>query len=248
MDKRRLQIAGSERFTLIELLVVVAIIAILAALLLPALSHARELSRRTVCMSNQRQLAIGITLYASDNDAWVPPESRQKSGAYFMPESFLKTYFDPILEDYIQTEKRTWSCPSRPRESVWFAENQLTPIEFSAGAWPALYKTSFFYLGRGRSTPTNAWEADPTRRPNKLTDSGDCILFSDKILFQRAAGVPNMWQINHQLRRNDVPAGANQTFLDGHARWNNELPRGLIKGNPNANAFHTFSGYAYYWF
>ena len=57
-------------FTLIELLVVIAIIALLAALLLPSLTSARESGKRSVCMSNQRQLGMAMNMYASDfNDA-----------------------------------------------------------------------------------------------------------------------------------------------------------------------------------
>ena len=59
-------------FTLIELLVVVAVIAILAALLLPALNRAKALSQRALCMSNQRQLLLVGFMYGHDNNDQVP--------------------------------------------------------------------------------------------------------------------------------------------------------------------------------
>src|SRR5437667_12343620 len=63
---------GSCGFTLVELLVVIAIITILAALLLPALNKTKEQGRATVCRSNMRQISLGITMYADENEDYFP--------------------------------------------------------------------------------------------------------------------------------------------------------------------------------
>jgi len=66
-------------FTLIELLVVIAIIAVLMAILLPALGGARKLARRAVCMANVRRLAISMRLYIDNNDDKFPPDRLRKA-------------------------------------------------------------------------------------------------------------------------------------------------------------------------
>jgi prepilin-type N-terminal cleavage/methylation domain-containing protein len=101
---------GTRRrgFTLIELLVVVAIIAILAALLLPALARAKDSARRVVCISNLRQVGYVYHLYTQDYNNRLPSDD-------MLGKSNYRAVTDPFglpifFGGYLQTN-RLWLCP-----------------------------------------------------------------------------------------------------------------------------------------
>jgi prepilin-type N-terminal cleavage/methylation domain-containing protein len=95
---------GNRAFTLIELLVVVAIVAILAALLLPALQNAKERGKQALCMSHMHQIHVSLMLYSDDNDGFFPM-------MYWGAPNLWDGYGNTVSWDYTGTSWMTHYFP-----------------------------------------------------------------------------------------------------------------------------------------
>jgi prepilin-type N-terminal cleavage/methylation domain-containing protein/prepilin-type processing-associated H-X9-DG protein len=197
-------------FTLIELLVVIAIIAILAAILFPVFSGAREKARAISCASNLKNLGTAVMMYAQDYDERLPLTAY----AIATPPFFLNWH--DIIDPYVKN-KQIWLCPS-----------SSIPVNDANGKPTSHFGYNAFYLNGLRADFGNYVTAAGVSLA-AVNEPAATVLLADaraskansycgpdgKYLLAPSQADADCWGRPHARHTE----GANVQFIDGHVKW-----------------------------
>jgi prepilin-type N-terminal cleavage/methylation domain-containing protein/prepilin-type processing-associated H-X9-DG protein len=220
-DRRAGQESPKDGFTLIELLVVIGIIAILAAILLPALAKAKAQALNTACKNNLRQMGLGLQMYANDNHQTFPPSWQLQGG----PPQEEKDWNSVLAAyDKMPPTNATSHCPIYvQRKGAIISRWQLSTVIGS-------YAINADGVGQG---PANATErsllgiapatvaGNPPIRESKIIMPSEMFALGDTRQFNVPGGNQNAF-INYSMVTGQP--GPSQTFSFG------EIWLGLFNG------------------
>ncbi|HEY3267513.1 MAG TPA: prepilin-type N-terminal cleavage/methylation domain-containing protein [Armatimonadota bacterium] len=187
-----------KAFTLIELLIVIAIFAVLAGLLFPVLSKARERARSAQCISNLRQIGVAVGVYLPDWDDRYP-YAFDDQGVY----DGRRPAINQVLASYV-THQEIWRCPSDTGET--YPNDPLCLIGSTAPFWwDNMVMSSYGYMGDG--TPDfygriAGYRTSVVKKPAQAVLSNELRPWHDR---GRATA-----------RITDSPALQNVLYCDGH--------------------------------
>lgn len=216
-----------QAFTLLELLVAIAIIAIIASLILPALANAKSQSRNAQCKSNLRQLGVGLHMYCSDNNNYPVATSDSISGAW-----------EPALREFLPDSE--FYCPQDVRPSSQFigifgVSDAPLPPHYGYNALGAVWKGAPPYnLGLGGDLNVMTGQRTPTSA-NRVVIPAQMLCIGDSPTFLKVTvgpesqtNIPNQIYIafpyiveplGYQGVGNWHGGGANMVFGDAHVEF-----------------------------
>ena len=223
---QRNSISRKNGFTLIELLVVIAIISILAAILFPVFARARENARRASCLSNLKQMGIGIMMYTQDYDEMYPDSTTTEMVWMYAVQPYVKNYnvfacpssdqgyggttasYDFSDHNYAYIQAGNYGCNFLLMKygAVNINYAPLPNVNLASVVSPAatylVMDSGYFYTDPTHALHTSSWAY--------LPGSGSLGAVLSASTFARL--VPDFNNGRHFQ-------GVNVMFADGHAKW-----------------------------
>jgi len=217
----------SAGFTLIELLVVISIVALLIAMLLPALKKAKETARRVQCLSNLRQIANGLHVYSNEFDGRFPPLDLGANAqlAYYIVTAtphvgyYIEKEFDGRVHRWVGhgalvgldiiTDVRVYYCPSQRYPNFSY------PKGFYDAPWGGYRASSYYYRLFGQLHP-GITQLDVNRLHHYSTDEVQHPISLVADIFHPGSEWWGDYPAETTWAHIDPP-GMNVAFSDGHA-------------------------------
>jgi prepilin-type N-terminal cleavage/methylation domain-containing protein len=219
--KRNFNVA--KGFTLLELLLVIGVIAILAALVLPALGRAKARAQQPVCMNNLRQIGLAIRMYAEDSSDAFPPATNGPPGSFNAYTLLMKSYVG--FPGTNPERAKLFACPADT--FYWDYENGW--ISQSLNQQARFYYSSYGFNGGNFTSgrpPIARWPGIAGRKLSSIKKPVKTVL-----ALEFAALLPYSWhepaRVSHYNNARDVVC-----FVDGHVSfikmyWNAAKTNGI---------------------
>lgn len=215
------QFRRTSGFTIVELLVVIAIIALLAALLFPAVSGARKKSQTASCASNLRQIGVANLLFASNHNNWCVPLAYYGGAKYDQrwfwesnPEFWTLCGMGDIVSNKWDRSKWKLRCPATPMPSPAIRNSfNGYGINTAGNLWNWTWSWQGWHLGRVVTPSRTVFMADAT--DNRISWKAD---HGTRYSYWQAWGEDgSTWNYQRIAYRHNE--GANSLFFDGHVEW-----------------------------